>query len=98
MKLIEYSQTPEVWKDVEGYEGHYLVSNNGTAKERWASKQRIPVKGVHIETGKEIYLKSMAEGALYGFDQRAISDVCAGKYQTHRGYSFQKIEKEVGYI
>ena len=68
-------------------------SNYGTAKERWASKQSIPVKGVHIETGKEIYLKSMAEGALYGFDQRAISAVCLGEYKTHRGYSFQKIEK-----
>ena len=68
-------------------------SNYGTAKERWATKQSIPVKGVHKETGEEIYLKSMTEGALYGFDQRAISDVCAGKYQKHRGYSFRKIGK-----
>lgn len=67
--------------------------NFGTAKKRWADKQSVPVKGVHKETGEEIYLKSMLEGALYGFDEKAISAVCAGKYQTHRGYSFRKIEK-----
>lgn len=67
--------------------------NYGTARQRTTDKNSIPVKGVHKETGEEIYLKSMAEGALYGFNQRGISDVCAGKYQYHRGYSFQKVEK-----
>ena len=65
----------------------------GTRSKRISATQRIAVKGVHKETGEEIYLKSMVEGALYGFDPTSISRVCSGKYQTHRGYSFQKIEK-----
>ena len=67
-------------------------SNYGTAKKRWAKKNSVPVKGTHIETGDIIYLKSMAEGEKYGFSQQAISDVCLGKYATHRGYKFEKQE------
>ena len=67
--------------------------NYGTARQRWAATKSIPIKGVHKETGEQIYLKSMAEGTLYGFTPRRISDVCSGKQNTHRGYLFQKIEK-----
>lgn len=66
----------------------------GTRIERMSATNRIPVKGVHIETGEEIYLKSMAEGTLYGFDPTSISCVCSGKFQTHKGYYFRKIEKD----
>lgn len=66
----------------------------GTRIKRMSDTNSIPVKGVHKETGKEICLKSMLEGALYGFDPTSISRVCSGKYQTHRGYSFQKVAKE----
>lgn len=64
-------------------------SNYGTAKKRWAKKNSIPVKGIHIETGDVIYLKSMTEGEKYGFSQQAISDVCLGRYATHQGYKFE---------
>ena len=67
--------------------------NFGTGIKRTADKNNKPVKGVHEETGERIYLKSMVEGALYGFDPKRISDVCLGKRQTHRGYSFRKIEE-----
>ena len=67
--------------------------NYGTATKRTADKNNKPVKGTHKETGEQIYLKSMVEGALYGFDPKRISDVCLGKRQTHRGYSFEKIEE-----
>ena len=66
----------------------------GTRIKRISDTNRIAVKGVHKETGEEIYLKSMVEGALYGFDPTGISVVCSGKQHTHRGYSFQKIEKD----
>ena len=67
--------------------------NHGTRTKRMANTNNNPVKCVHEETGEEIYLKSMAEGALYGFNPKRISDVCLGKQHIHRGYSFQKIEK-----
>lgn len=67
--------------------------NYGTRIKRMSTTNNIPVKGVHEETGEEIYLKSMLEGALYGFNPKRISDVCLGKQHIHRGYSFQKIEK-----
>ena len=67
--------------------------NYGTAKKRMANTNSIPVKGVNKETGEEIYLKSMAEGILYGFNPKRISDVCLGKQHIHNGYSFQKILK-----
>lgn len=66
-------------------------ANHGTRIKRISDTNKIPVKGVHIETGEEIYLKSMVEGALYGFDPTGISGACSGKQKTHRGYSFQKI-------
>lgn len=78
-------------KNIEWCTREYNL-NFGTARKRGSSKTCIPVKGVHKETGKEIYLKSMAEGTLHGFTPKGISDVCSGKCNTHRGYFFQKIE------
>lgn len=66
-------------------------SNYGTAKQRWSSKNSTPVKGTHVKTGEVIYLKSMSDGKNHGFTQQGISDVCLGKYETHRGYAFEKV-------
>lgn len=52
MKVIEYSQTPEVWKDVEGYEGHYLVSNYGRIKSFYKNKNGRFIKPLVMNAGK----------------------------------------------
>jgi len=65
-------------------------SNYGTAISRTTYKNSTPVLGKHLETGEKIKLKSMTEGTKHGFTQQGISDVCTGKYGTHRGYFFEK--------
>lgn len=67
-------------------------SNYGTGKYRSAAKNSVPVKGVHRETGDIVYLKSMADGSNHGFTPTGISDVCLGRYETHRGYVFTKLK------
>lgn len=44
MKLIAYKQNQEVWKDVEGYEGYYLVSNYGRIKSFYRNKKGRVIK------------------------------------------------------
>lgn len=68
-------------------------SNYGDAIERSAQKQRIPVKGTNVKTGKTIYLKSMTEGEKHGFNQRGISATCLGEQETHYGYTWEKINE-----
>lgn len=46
---------PEVWKDVDGFEGHYQVSNHGRV--RSIKKEALVLKGDYQPNGyKRVYL------------------------------------------
>lgn len=57
--------------------------NHGTAMERMAEKQSIPVKGVNIDTGETIYFKSVQEAGRNGFNPPHIVACCKGKRNKH---------------
>lgn len=51
MKLIAYKQNQEVWKNVEGYEGYYLVSNYGRIKSFHRNKKGRVIKPSVMNVG-----------------------------------------------
>ena len=51
-------------------------------------QQRVPIVGVHIETGKMIKFESQSEAGRLGFNQSKISLCCRGERKSHRGYAW----------
>ena len=63
----------EIWKDIEGYEGLYQVSNEGRVK----SIERTVIRG----NGRPLLIK---EAALeLGFNASAISHCCYGGFYSN---------------
>ncbi len=58
MVIATTSKTlPEIWKDIEGFEGHYTISNYGRVKS--LARNICRLKGVYCKDEPEIILKQM---------------------------------------
>lgn len=67
-------------------------SNHGTAIARTLAKTSKPVNGVNLETGEEVFYKSISESKKDGFRLDAVSRCCKGIYRQHSGYTFIYME------
>lgn len=71
--------------------------NHGTANLRRSKKvsevQKIPVCGTNVKTGEKIYFDSAKDAVLSGFNQGNISGCTRGKRKTHKGYTWDIVER-----
>lgn len=68
-------------------------ANHGTGIARKIEKQRMPVKAICIETGQELIFESMMDAERNGFYSGHISACVKGKHKSHKGYTWERIEK-----
>lgn len=59
------------------------------ALERINAPKRKPVIGTHIETGEEIFFKSMASCKDSGFSPQNVSHCVTKRQHTHKGYTWR---------
>lgn len=53
-----------------------------------------PVVGINVQTGSQIFLKSMTEAEGLGFSSAHISYCASGKIKIHGGYKWKKLNKD----
>ena len=63
--------------------------NHGTRNEQVAKTKRKPVIGINLDTGEKTIFKSMRETSKFGFHPSAISKVCMGEQEAHKGYFWE---------
>lgn len=73
----------EIWKDIEGYNGIYQISNLGRVRSLGSTKNKI-------ETGK-IYSSTREVERKFCISHTCVSDCCNGKQKTAGGFHWEFI-------
>lgn len=71
----------------------FLAAHNERIKSI-AEKLSSPVVATSIKTGEQQHYSSMQEAQRRGYSTAHISQCCAGKRKSHKGYTWKKLEKE----
>lgn len=78
----------QIWRDIEGYKGHYQISNYGNV--RSLKKDAFIMKGGYLNGIVVNVFVSIQEAARKGnFSATAICKVCKGKGNLHKGYKWR---------
>lgn len=93
----------EVWKDIQGYEGLYQVSNLGRVKSLTKNVIMKQHLGRNGNTARKVaqytldgkFIKewpSTMECQRHGFISTAVCACCNGRRKTHKGYIWKYVE------
>lgn len=77
----------EEWKDIEGYEGLYQVSNQGRVKSLKFGKEKIRKGGKVIRQWA-----STAECGRNGYSSGAVSECARGVRKQYKGYVWKYLQ------
>lgn len=84
----------EEWKDIQGYEGKYQVSNYGDIKKSIEIIHR-PVVMKNLENKTIAFFRCIKEaGIITGITYQNIGEVCRGTRNTAGGYKWEYINKD----
>lgn len=88
----------ERWKDIEGMEGRYQISDQGRircmpryVKCRGGSVRRLPMKVLELKYDEVLQIKRMLAGGIHPYEiaeKTGISRKMAGKIKSGRSYAW----------